>query len=122
MRRHQRLDEPEPVEPRRELVFRDLSRSRSGAALPRRSRSRRVVPLSRRSWRRGNRGRRRREQRKRRPRGTRRRTRPSSSPNGLRTVSFVHCRRTVNLCNPAFVVFLLPTTCPLISLTQTKPN
>ncbi|CAL9044415.1 unnamed protein product [Musa banksii] len=83
MRRHQRLDEPEPVEPRRELVFRDLSRSRSGAALPRRSRSRRVVPLSRRSWRRGNRGRRRREQRKRRPRGTRRRTRPSSSPNGL---------------------------------------
>lgn len=40
MRRHQRLDESESVEPRREFVFPSPSRSRSrGAILPRRSRS-----------------------------------------------------------------------------------
>ncbi|CAL9167763.1 unnamed protein product [Musa hybrid cultivar] len=37
MRRHQRLDEPEPIKPRRELVFHALSQSRFNAPLPRRS-------------------------------------------------------------------------------------
>ncbi|THU47936.1 hypothetical protein C4D60_Mb09t20920 [Musa balbisiana] len=37
MCRHQRLDEPKPIEPRHELVFHTLSQSRFDVALPRQS-------------------------------------------------------------------------------------